>query len=329
MIEKLSHCITTCHNPYANIAREAYLLRSVEPGEVILYLWQNERTVVIGRNQNAWREARVAELEADGGHLTRRLSGGGAVFHDLGNLNFTFLARKEDYSKERQTEVILQAVRLLGLDAQLTGRNDLTIDGRKFSGHAYYEEDGHCYHHGTLLLDTDGALMQRYLAPSKAKLESKGVASVRSRVINLVEVLPDITVETMEEALIVAFQKVYGLTSTLRAEDSVEDKAAISALTDYFSSWEWLYGRKVPFTTSVSNRFDWGEVELQLQVDCGSIVDARIYTDALDESAFVGVEESLKGLHFTPEAIASAIEDPGSTNPCRSDLAELVRGQDW
>ena len=171
--------------PYGNLAREACLLEAVGVGECILYLWQNQRTVVIGRNQNAWKECRIEQLEADGGHLVRRLSGGGAVYHDLGNLNFTFLVREEDYDVSRQLEVLVGAVNRLGIHAEKTGRNDVTVDGRKISGNAFYRADGHCYHHGTILIDVDKASLSAYLNVSAAKLRSKGVDSVKARVANL------------------------------------------------------------------------------------------------------------------------------------------------
>lgn len=141
MIEKLYTIESGSLNPYLNMGLEEYLMYQTGKEECILYLWQNERTVVIGRNQNAWKECHTEELEGDGGYLARRLSGGGAVFHDLGNLNFTFLVRKENFNVEKQTEVILRAVNSLGIRAEKSGRNDITVDGCKFSGNAYFRTE--------------------------------------------------------------------------------------------------------------------------------------------------------------------------------------------
>ncbi|WP_205124845.1 lipoate--protein ligase family protein, partial [Akkermansia muciniphila] len=169
-------------DPVENLALEAALLEQVLEGECILYLWQNQCTLVIGRNQNCQRECRLQLLEGDGGTLVRRLSGGGAVYHDLGNLNFTFLAREPVFHVAKQLSVILQAVQSLGINAQVSGRNDLTIEGRKFSGNAFYQMGERRYHHGTILVDVDGAKLKRYLNVSPEKLRSKGVQSVQSRV---------------------------------------------------------------------------------------------------------------------------------------------------
>lgn len=243
MITKLSYCITDSTEPYENIALEEYLLTHVEPGQCILYLWQNRNTVVIGRNQNAWGECRVRELEEAGGFLARRLSGGGAVYHDMGNLNFTFLVRQEDYDVDRQLSVIQEAVRAFGLDAQKTGRNDVTVDGRKFSGNAFYKTGPFCYHHGTLLVNVDTAQMSRYLQVSKAKLASKGVASVRSRVVNLSELAPEITVQSLTDSLLKSLAQVYGLPAR---ELSMPEQSVLQPRRDFFASWAWRLGAKSP-----------------------------------------------------------------------------------
>ncbi|MEG0693587.1 MAG: lipoate--protein ligase family protein, partial [Oscillospiraceae bacterium] len=174
MIKHIGVIQSTKTEPYQNLALEEYLLHHVDEGECILYLWQNRQTVVVGRNQNCWKECKVEELKKDGGYVVRRLSGGGAVFHDLGNLNFTFLVRQEDYNLDRQLQVILKAVQKLGIRAEKSGRNDITVNGQKFSGNAFYSTNGHCYHHGTLLLNVDMENLTQYLNVSTEKLQSKG-----------------------------------------------------------------------------------------------------------------------------------------------------------
>ena len=198
MITRLGIYETTSVNPHRNLAMEKYLMDNTEPGMCILYLWQNQNTVVIGRNQNAWLECRTSLLEEEGGKLARRLSGGGAVFHDLGNLNFTFLMCKEDYDLDKQLSVIQKACSYAGIAVEKSGRNDLLAEGRKFSGNAFYQNRTHAYHHGTLMVNVDRDKLGRYLSPPKAKLEAKGIASVRSRVVNLTELAPSLTIATMK-----------------------------------------------------------------------------------------------------------------------------------
>lgn len=307
MLQKLRTISAGNTNPYNNIALETYLLEHVEPGEVILYLWQNRRTVVIGKNQNGYRECHVERLEADGGFLARRLSGGGAVFHDMGNLNFTFLTRKDDYDVDRQLTVILEAVRKLGIQAEKTGRNDIAAGGRKFSGNAFYQSGDACYHHGTILLKVDQELMARYLNVSKDKLKTKGVKSVKSRVVNLADMNPDITVEVMKEKLTEAFGEVYGL-PVEKMELSADEKREVEEKVRFFSSYEWKYGRKLPFDYEYEKRFNWGGIQVRLHVDEGRIQVLEIYSDALDTEVFEQLKKALAGIPYRAGEIAAAIE---------------------
>jgi lipoate-protein ligase A len=317
--------------PYANLAAEAYLLETVPAGCCILYLWQNKHTVVIGRNQNSWQECKVRELAADGGYLVRRLSGGGAVFHDLGNLNFTFLVRREDYDVDRQLEVILRAVRMLGIAAEKSGRNDITIDGRKFSGNAFYEQAGHCYHHGTLLLHVDMQNLSRYLNVSGEKLRSKGVDSVRARVVNLADYCPEVTAALMKEKLIAAFAEVYGQPPQ-KIETEKLDRERIETLRARFSSWEWIYGPKIPFTFEAERRFAWGNILVQLQVNRGRVEQAAVYSDAMEADLISQIR--LAGCAFSSRDLSARVESlrrPGNTavNGMIEDICQFLREQDF
>lgn len=300
-------------DPHYNIATEKFLLEHVAPGQCILYLWQNQNTVVIGRNQNAWAECRTALLEEEGGKLARRLSGGGAVFHDLGNLNFTFLMRDEDYDLDKQFDVILTAVRSFGIRAEKSGRNDLLAEGCKFSGNAFYHSQGHAYHHGTLLVDADMDKLSRYLTPSKAKLEAKGVRSVRSRVTNLKDLCPALTCESLKKHLIDAFAEVYGCSPVaLSFEDAQLRIIAESA--KQLGAWDWCYGPKLPFSTQWEDRFSWGGIQIGIQVESGRVQDIHVFSDAMDWAVAAQVEKALQGCRFDlnemQEAIASHVSDP-------------------
>lgn len=281
-------------DPYRNLAREEVLLQEVKEGEILLYLWQNQNTVVIGKNQNCYKECRVALLEEEGGHLARRLSGGGAVFHDLGNLNYTFIAPKEEFDVSRQTKVILEAVRSFGIEAKATGRNDIAVESRKFSGNAYYRTKDTCYQHGTLLVEVDPEKIGRYLSVSRKKLESKGVDSVRSRVVGLKEFAPDLTIEAMKEALRGAMAKEYGpIAFENRHQETIEEKASL--LREKYASPDWLYGENLTFTYRVEHRFDWGGVEVGLAVKEGQIQKAAVYTDDLSVHWPLVLSQGLEG----------------------------------
>ena len=306
MIDRIRLFKTESVDPYRNLAVEEALMEQVAPGECILYLWQNENTVVIGRNQNPWKECRTSLLEEEGGRLARRLSGGGAVFHDLGNLNFTFLVNEEDYDLDRQLRVIETACRELGLNAERSGRNDVLVDGRKFSGNAFYHSKGKAYHHGTLLVDVDGEKLARYLSPSKAKLQAKGVDSVRSRVVNLVELVPGLTCERMAQAMERAFAAVYGLTPE-RADEHRFEPEAVERLSLRNGSREWLYGPRLPLSFECEERFDWGSVQLQLQVESGKVVQAKVYSDAMDWELAPELERLLTGSDFSQQALCLRI----------------------
>lgn len=332
MIDRLIWIDTKNTYPYRNLAMEEYMTTHVPEGTCILYLWQNRHSVVIGKNQNCWKECRVNYLEQEGGYLVRRLSGGGAVFHDLGNLNFTFIVRKPDYDVDRQLQVILEAVRLVGIQAEKTGRNDITAEGRKFSGNAFYQSGEYCYHHGTLLIHADKEDMSRYLNVSKEKLASKGVSSVKSRVANLCEFNPELSVDSMKTALVKAFSQVYGLKAG-RMDERELPRNAIDDLTEKFESWEWKYGRKIPFEYEMEKRFSWGAVQIQLHVNGGRIQDVNVFSDAMDQELGGVLAGSLKGCSYDEKSICGAVEQltdqlgqiPDGTGFVKQDIIALFR----
>ena len=308
MINKIKLYESNSFDPYLNLATEQYLMETVEEDACILFLWQNQNTVVIGKNQNAWKECRTALLQEEGGFLARRLSGGGAVFHDLGNLNFTFLVPQAEYDLDRQFSVIAEAVTLLGLQAERSGRNDVLIGGRKFSGNAFYKNGKQAYHHGTLLIDVDMNKLGRYLNPSKAKLQAKGVDSVRSRVVNLKELDQNITVATMKDARTWAFAKVYNKPMTVMTAQDL-DWDAIEALRQRNAGWQWNYGQKLPFTAQMEARFPWGEVQLTLAAENGLITGAKVYSDAMDWQLPTQLEGLLLGARFEKEDLCARLRE--------------------
>ena len=308
MISSLQFFESSCTDPHWNLAIEEEFLNTVPVGTCILYLWQNKNTVVIGRNQNPWVECRTRLLEDEGGKLARRLSGGGAVFHDLGNLNFTFIMREEDYDVDKQLSVISAAVRKLGVNATFSGRNDLLVDGKKFSGNAFYHSAGKAYHHGTILIDADMEKLSRYLCPSPAKLQAKGVASVRSRVTNLKQFNPEITVAAMKQQLLVSFEEVYGL-SAMHISLTPTQSATISQRCTELGSWDWLYGSPLPFSFSCEDHFPWGTIQLQLQVNKGVVTDSKVYTDAMDWSLAPNIESALRCRIFHTAVLCQALSE--------------------
>lgn len=319
---KLRLLETSCTNPYRNLALEEHLLSCVRNDEALLYLWQNDHTVVIGQNQNALREVNLSRLRADGGHLARRLSGGGAVYHDLGNLNFTFVLPKAAYDLARQTRVILEAARLLGAPAEASGRNDILAGGRKFSGNAYYRRGETWYHHGTLLVDSDLDALGRYLNVSPEKLAARGVASVRSRVCNLREYAPEATVEATRRAMTAAFSSVYGEKVETFDQNCIKNDE-VREIKRRITSENYLIGENFPFSLSLQRRFAWGGLELALNVHAGRISDCRAYSDAMEEHEIAALPARLAGCAVDGVAFAKALAGWGGED-MRRDVLDML-----
>ena len=314
-------------DPFENLAREQILLEQGPTDGLVLYLWQNAHTVVIGRNQNAFKECRVSLLEEEGGKLARRLSGGGAVYHDKGNLNFTFLLPQGDFDVQRQLEVICRACRAFGIPAEISGRNDLTAAGYKFSGSAFYKNGSRAYHHGTLLLHADMDRLGRYLSPPRAKLEAKGVPSVRARVTNLRSFVPAMTCDAMARQLVRSAEKVYGLEAReLVFTPAMEAEAA--RLTAHYASREWRFGANVPAALSLEQTFPWGTVSLELQVERGIITRAGVFTDAMDWNLSLLLRQALEGRVFSRSAMQEGLLSIDIQPDIRNDLFRMLAEQE-
>ena len=224
-------------DPYENLALEQCLFRQAAEGTAILYLWQNDHTIVVGRNQDVYAECRAEEFIRSGGRIARRRSGGGAVYHDLGNLNFSLIGRKTDLAPDACRNLVMAALKQFGAEAEFNGRNDLVVNGRKCSGNACYEKGGVLCQHGTVLVCSDIGKMARYLTPDEGKLARNRVKSVSARVGNLSELLPEVTVEKVRDALIGAAGAL-----PLRYR---EDRAFFEEQEAFFRKEAWIFGGKV------------------------------------------------------------------------------------
>lgn len=319
---KLKVVRTDNTNPYQNLAAEEFMTMNVEPDEVILYLWQNAHTVVIGKNQNPWKECNVEKIKEDNAYLARRMSGGGAVYHDMGNLNFTFMARDDNYDIGKQTDTILLACRILGINATKTGRNDLVVDERKFSGHAYFSSNGYNYHHGTIMMNVISEDLPKYLNVSQSKLKSKGVDSVKSRVVNLKEYLPKMSqekmIEKMKDAMVQAFEREYG-----GKVEEIKMPKIPQELIDKYTSEEWRLGTKIPFEKEIEHRFEWGGVDIQLAMTGENIKACKIYSDALETEMFAELENMLNGCKYDAKTIKELTLD-GKLSARERELLLLV-----
>lgn len=224
-------------SPYYNLAFERKLLTKAVGEDVILFLWQNDNTIVLGKNQDAYRECRIKEFISDKGILARRLSGGGAVYHDLGNLNFSLIGEKEVMERHPGHELIISVLKENGLKAEFSGRNDLLVKGRKVSGSAFYVSGNTQCLHGTLLVHTDIGKMERYLTPGREKLLRNSVGSVGARVANLADFSEIITVGRLCETLVEMTDACPLETGKLPAlaEEDIQK----------FSAAEWIYGGKL------------------------------------------------------------------------------------
>lgn len=301
-------------DPYLNLSVERYLTGRAGKGEACLFLWQNGNTIVIGRNQNPYAECDMDLVRKDGVRIARRFSGGGAVYHDRGNLNFSFISHRSEQRVETNLSVILRALEVFGLKAEFTGRNDICIDNRKFSGNAFFSYQNGACHHGTLLVAEDHDRIRKYLTVSKLKLDAKGIASVKSRVVNLSELNGEITIERLTEQVARAFTETFGGSPAGYSPVGVTEEWAmgipeVRTLREELASHAWIYGKSPEYSVELKDRYSWGEISVQMSLHHGKITDCRIYTDCLEADAFAGLERGLVGIPYGREAVWEAVRN--------------------
>jgi lipoate-protein ligase A len=297
-----------------NLALEEYVFRHKPTDEDVLLFYVNERAIIIGRNQNTIEEIDADVVSTRDVTVVRRLSGGGAVYHDTGNLNFSFMTPdvKGRFNRYDQfTQPVVEVLHDLGVPAELGGRNDILAGGRKISGNAQFAAPTRMFSHGTLLLDSDLDAVTAALRPKPGKVESKGVKSIRSRVANISEFLRDpIDVGELRERII---ERIFGTRDRARIPQiplSDADWEAVRALAQSrYGSWAWNYGENPPSNVQRARRFPAGEIDVRLEVRDGHIGGARIFGDFMGREAVDVLEARLAGLPYDRAAIAEALRD--------------------
>ena len=287
-------------DPAYNLAFEEYVLTHYTEGNILI-LWQNDNAVIIGRNQNTAEEIDQSFVNAHSIHVIRRNTGGGAVYHDLGNLNYSFIT-DNGVSKAAFTEPVIRALQNLGLDASASGRNDILVSGKKVSGTAQQVSKGRILHHGTLLFDSNSSMINGALTPNPVKFQSKSVKSVRSRVGNIREFLKEDMSLTDFWAHLKRTLGEDGM--TVHALTGEELAAVVKLKTEKYDTWQWNYGKSPAYDLQVRNRFDGGTLDIRMTVDHGVIKSIKFYGDFLAVSPVRILEDGLTGCAYSEEAIS-------------------------
>ena len=303
--------ISKTHDPFFNLATEDWIFNDLDPSTHVLFLWQNDRSVIIGRNQNPHAECDVPRITAERVNLVRRHSWGGTVFQDLGNMNFTFLSSKENYSRQLNFQIITNALKRFNILAETSGRNDLVVDGKKVSGSAFKETPNKAFHHGTLMMHVNLEELGDYLTPSKKKLMAKGTTSVRSRVANLKEFNSTINHQALSEAIIEEFFKTHNSQKIIEIldEHALKNIPQLMKYHALLKSHDWIHGETPEFTHHLEERLSWGGVDVHLNVKGNKIENAKIFSDALDVEMIHALEKSLNGVAYEKYSLTHSINN--------------------
>ncbi|MCP8968228.1 lipoate--protein ligase [Ectobacillus ponti] len=299
-------------DPSINLAIEEYCLKNLDIDETYLLFYINEPSIIIGKNQNTLEEINADYVREKGIHVVRRLSGGGAVYHDLGNLNFSFITKDDGesfHNFRKFTEPVIQALQKLGVQAELSGRNDILAEGRKISGNAQFSTRGRMFSHGTLLFDSHMEDVVGALNVKMDKIQSKGIKSIRSRVANISEFLEkQITIEEFKQLLLQSIFETEGQIREYKLTE--EDWNAIHQLSEErYRNWDWNYGKSPKFNVQHSHRFPVGQIDVRLEVHKGVVEACKIYGDFFGVGDVHDMEERLVGVRFDREEFIRVLHD--------------------
>lgn len=299
------------NRPQFNLALEEYVFTSLDEFDEIFLLWINEPSIIIGKNQNTIEEINLDYIEEHDINVVRRLSGGGAVYHDYGNLNYTIISKSKESSAfnfEVFTRPVIEVLGQLGVKAEFSGRNDITIDGQKFCGNAQYMKKGRVLHHGAMLFDTDLTVLGNALKVSQDKIASKGIKSVRSRVTNIVDQLEEkITIEDFKELLLNHMFKDMELKEYKLTDEDYENINRL--MEERYSTWEWNFGQSPKFNIEKSKRYAAGKVETKIDVEDGIIKSLKIYGDFFGGGEISHIEDKFKGVKYKEDEIMKVLDD--------------------
>lgn len=297
----MKYIVNNSNDPAYNIALEAYAFKELMDIDEIFILWINEPAIIIGKHQNAIQEINKEYTDEHGIHVVRRLSGGGAVYHDLNNLNYTIISNKSEegaFDFKTFSKPVIDTLSTLGVEANFTGRNDLEIDGKKICGNAQAYAKGRMMHHGCLLFDVDMTVLGQALKVSKDKIESKGVKSVRARVTNINNELPEkMTVLDFKEAILNQMKKEYpDMDEYVLSEDEL---ARIQEIRDrQFATWDWTFGATPEYTVERSVRYPAGKITSYIKTEKSVIESIKIYGDFFGIGDVSDIEQLLIGTRY-------------------------------
>ncbi len=322
-------------DPRINLALEEYALRNFSEGQDFLLFYINEPSIIIGRNQNTLEEINHEYVEEKGIHVVRRMSGGGAVYHDFGNLNFSFIT---DYNMKflnnfaKFTEPVIKVLNSMGINAELSGRNDILVDGRKISGNAQYSTTKRMFSHGTLLFDTELGEVANALNVKMSKIQSKGHKSVRSRVANIAEFMsePMTTTEFRAKLLKGLFEERDEFETYHLTEE--EWKGVHDLREEKYGNWNWNFGRSPKFNIQRDRRFPVGEIDLRLFVEGGHIKEISIFGDFFGKEPVAELQDKLTGVRYDKRDLSEALADVDVKmyfgDITKEDFLDLLYGSD-